>query len=192
MVAALVAGVLWRNAPLQSSRPVAPDKPPALSTPPVRARLWQDPLQAIVDHQTQQHEGRNPKCSDAQHERLATPPGVPGIDYNLLLIPLDGEPYAESVESRLRTRYAVVSALGVAGYEPVEGVATRYVTPPPVPDQIGPDLPFEWYQSSRLDPVHGTGPILVAWVDRGRASHAPLSATRALVEWVPRSLADGR
>src|SRR5262249_27705319 len=147
MVAALVAGVLWRNAPLQSSRPATRDKLPDLSTTIVRARLWQDPLQAVVDHETQQHDGKNAKCSDT-HKRLTTPWGVPGGAYKLLLVPLDGEPYAESVESRLRTRYAVVSALGVAGYEPAEAGAIRYVEHTAVPAEIATDLPFEWYQSS--------------------------------------------
>src|SRR5262249_22128029 len=173
MVAALVAGVLWRNAPLQSSRPVAPDKPPDLSTTTVRARLWQDPRQGIESQQTQQHECRDPKCSDEQHERLATPPEVPGVDYNLLLIPLDGEPYAESVESRLRTRYAVVSALGVAGYEPVEAGAIRYVTRAAPPDQIGTHPPFEWDQSSPLEPAHGNRAILRARVGRRSTDRPP-------------------
>ena len=46
--------------------------------------------------------------------------GSPGKGEKVLLLPviLRGGPYSEDREFRLRTRYAVVSALGVAGYQP--------------------------------------------------------------------------
>jgi hypothetical protein len=39
----------------------------------------------------------------------------------ILAVTLSGEPYSEASESRIRTRYAVLSALDVAGYTPHDG-----------------------------------------------------------------------
>lgn len=39
---------------------------------------------------------------------------------------VDGSPYASGVESRLRDRYALVSALGAAGYLPESGESIRF------------------------------------------------------------------
>ncbi len=44
---------------------------------------------------------------------------------------LGGGPYSDSVESRRRTRYAVLAGLNVSGYAPVDNEHLGYFIPPP-------------------------------------------------------------
>ena len=73
----------------------------------------------------------------------------------VLAVFLPGTNYPEDVETRLRSRYAVVSALGVSGYTPAEGGDIRCCSCPWPPATPCPSLeavvPYECYVPARTD-----------------------------------------
>ncbi|HQV47621.1 MAG TPA: hypothetical protein PL109_14375, partial [Nitrospira sp.] len=98
-----------------------------------------------------------------------------------LLLPVfvDGSPYASGVESRLRDRYALVSALGAAGYQPESGESIRYFVRPgnghlvvPVEAFLGRPKPAEPKQSTQ---------VLVLWLKEQDFSPKPLLSLSELV-----------
>ena len=104
----------------------------------------------------------------------------------ILAVLLRGEPYPEEVESRLRSRYAVVSALGSAGYTADEGGDLRCLSSPSVTSR---GFPFERFthRSSNADnqPYRETLAALVAreWRDRNR-----ILPENVVVVWVDERL----
>jgi len=106
------------------------------------ARLWQDPFDVL--RAAQASKAKFPCANEA----LIPAKGTKG---RLLILPvfLPGTDYPEDVETRLRLRNAVVSALAVSGYIPEDGGDIRcFSTPWPVKpagtlDRV---MPFEWYR----------------------------------------------
>lgn len=141
---AMVSGALiYEGTLLKTARPV--DKEAAnnvfLGKGLVQARLWQDPLEAVETYRLQaDKEQKEPDSKDAA-DTLATLVNVIGqlgIKSGLRVLPvfMDGSPYANGVQFRLKDRYAVVSALGAAGYVPESGEYIRV---------------FKWYQEKGLE-----------------------------------------
>ncbi len=62
----------------------------------------------------------------------------------VLQVMLSGGPYVEDAETRRRSRYAVLSALGVAGYVPWDAEHIGYFE---VPDQISVKPPKNYRQN---------------------------------------------
>ena len=81
------------------------------------ARLWQDPFEAA-----QQAVERNPAAHTAHELRDQIARRYQQAKSFPLILPVmvTANRYAESIETRLRTRYAVVAALNAAGYKPVD------------------------------------------------------------------------
>ena len=87
---------------------------------------------------------------------------------------LSGDPYAESTESRIRDRYAVGTALGVACYVPEDEGHLSFIEGDAL--GVGPALPYEWFRLRKTrvcgeeqDRIQST---LVVWIpddalDRG-------------------------
>ena len=77
----------------------------------------------------------------------------------VLLVMVQGGPYVEGIESRIRTRYAVVSALGVACFVPEDSEHIGYAQwkPHPPPGATLPydklNVPYEWYRSRKFHRV---------------------------------------
>ncbi len=147
-VALLAAGVLVRTLPLESARPhdAAPPAVTAIGEQDVRARLWQDPFEAVPRparrESPQERAARiaadplhGPGSLAAQVQRAGD-----GGKVTILGVMVFGSPYAEDVESRRRMRYAVLSGLA----------ARRYV-----PDSPG-ALGYVWTDSGVTD-LHATG-----------------------------------
>lgn len=141
---AMVSGALiYEGTLLKTARPV--DKEAAnnvfLGKGLVQARLWQDPLEAVETYRLQaDKEQKEPDSKDAA-ETLATLVNVIGqlgVKSGLRVLPvfMDGSPYANGVQFRLKDRYAVVSALGAAGYVPESGETIRV---------------FRWYRGKTLE-----------------------------------------
>jgi len=109
------------------------------------SRLWQDPfdvLAAVLREQTQSsYKPPFPKTA------LRTAAGNKGNTL-ILAVFLRGESYSEEVESRLRSRYAVVSALSTAGYTADEAGDLRCLS---VPEVTWPVFPFERFTHRGLD-----------------------------------------
>ncbi len=114
------AGGYFRFKPLESDRPDPPEQVPRLSFGPETepARLWQDPLAV--------RKGSGPSGNAVHHSefvqsirshlRQAGQRHEPSVW--LLPVMITSGEYANDRETRLRTRYAVLSALGEAGYLP--------------------------------------------------------------------------
>lgn len=134
-------GVMSTRPPLDTARPQS-DRYIATERGPAMARLWEDPF-GIPESSFARRErttrggpptkpldrvierAKNDKTrSWAQRHGSEAPPPL-----RVLVLPvlLDGDPYAEAVETRLRTRYAVVSALGRAQYLPTDPEHVRFL-----------------------------------------------------------------
>ena len=107
--------VAWQPAPLVSSRPTDPAYPAHQLTArqDLDARLWQDPFTAVTRDLDEE------SVRDPEDSRLGF--DEPQTDKTLVLaVTLPGAPYPEVAETRRRLRYAVLSALHVAGYAPTD------------------------------------------------------------------------
>jgi len=169
-----LAGVLLVKEPLRSSRPVGTglEMKATVEEQTVRARLWEDPVAAV---QRGMREARmNRKATDpypsltqrVRSLRQALADRVKqGQHPTVLLVTTSGGPYVESTESRLRDRYAVGTALGVACYVPEqEGQLSFIEWDPQSPTSA---LPYEWYRLRKTKSCaeHGarSESILVVW-----------------------------
>jgi hypothetical protein len=110
--------------PLTSTRPTEPEYPAhQLATPQdLDARLWEDPIGAVM--------------RDIDAKRLRDPPdngGHTGVGFDhhgnrtlVLGVTLPGASYPEVAETRRRLRYAVLSALHVAQFTPIDEMHIGY------------------------------------------------------------------
>jgi hypothetical protein len=162
LVAAL-GSLVWYQYPLKSSRPDATELEKNITQHDhgARARLWRDPFAAVEDYR---------RKFNIQHEQEPLghwwpdliDQGKKHVGKELILLPVlvNGAPEQEEVENRIRTRVAVVSALGIAGYEPLDGDHIGYVLKPYKHSEY---MPFEWYVRSG---VNGPGSsALVLWIN---------------------------
>jgi len=121
--------------PLESPRPVAPNSGQYTyqAIEDVNARLWQDPFTAITQH-------KESPCADA---KKCTPDQWHDIDaldnsvdeghkktITVLGVMVFGGSSVDNVESRRRTRYAVLSGLAVKGYAPQDAEHIGYFNRP--------------------------------------------------------------
>lgn len=164
IVVAVAVGIYSLPPALDSTRPDIPQAPLS-ATDPIPARLWQDPLQAIWDLPSGGSDHLLP-ADRVLEGRL----GGPGRTLVLpVLIP--GSGYSESYETRLRLRYAVLTALGASGFVPEQAERIGAFSAPKMPAgglSCWP-VPFEWHRyrpsGSNADlPVHFEQ-VLVLWVN---------------------------
>lgn len=208
LIMAIAAGFLIYQSPLQSSRPGPTESrhQRTLDEHQVHARLWQDPLAAAEAHaRAESSQGKTfefrvergaLKASEQGSEKddhhpvarltediarvVQKPPG----HVTVLLVMVPGGPYVEGTESRIRTRYAVVSALGVACFVPEDPEHIGYVnwTPhAPVSAAIPYDkliVPYEWYRPRKFQQCNETpqepNSIVIMWVNEDGFSDQPL------------------
>ena len=126
LAAAAVSAVYmgWRTPPLFSTRPTEPNYEisQTKSTQDVDARLWQDPFTAVTRGI---EDKRNAKIDPNDGHRIEDflrllDSSEKPRETLLIGIDLPGDPYPEAVETRRRLRYAVLSALHVAKYVPLD------------------------------------------------------------------------
>ncbi|MGH7182593.1 MAG: hypothetical protein ACREJN_11525, partial [Nitrospiraceae bacterium] len=180
-LAVALAGVLLVKEPLRSSRPVGTglDVKQTTSEQSVRARLWEDPLAAVQRGMNDTlPRGLPNKSTPGQSAdsflfqrlkplRLAIADRVKKDEQiTVLLVTMSGDPYAESVESRIRDRYAVGTALGVACYVPEDEGHLSFIEADA--QGAGHALPYEWYRL-RKTRVCGEGQdraenTLIVWI----------------------------
>ena len=186
-----VGALLAQQLPLPSSRPAeAPVAQPAeRSQQNVDARLWQDPFEAIgkITRNQDQPDGKT----------LHVPTSACDADaagtFLIMAVMLGGSPYAEAVETRRRTRYAVLSGLARSGYVPRDHEHIGLVRPEWAGKPI--DVPFEWLYRDDLKPLSAFGDkqtpapkgnqapqnLLVLWVNELPIREDPLAGLRAIV-----------
>ena len=125
MVVLLAAGVLIKQVPLQSARPNDPERMkfvPAAQQD-VEARLWQDPFAAVERQETRSKLAAH--TSEKQRERIQAKLNA-DRHVTVIAVSVFGGSYSEAAESRRRTRFAVLSALGFHGYNPAHPDAIGY------------------------------------------------------------------
>ena len=189
---ALVAllGLIGVREPLRTLRPPASPLPetPALAKQDVMARLWQDPFEAVRAHIFASNTVTNNPAHAASDIRTDIATSVAKHRSVLILTVMEtGRPYADDHESRIKSRYAVVSALGVAGCEPADSEHVGFVVVDNATNSML--LPLEWY---RCRPANGNGrdplsatkyqAVLVLWLAEEEVKQQPLEGIRALVE----------
>lgn len=165
----LAAGAIFSPWPLLGTRP---DQPLAgvesVGVQQVEARLWQDPFSAVARHDAKKlgdahtmawlSEQAGKKCGANKHCSVAA-----------LGVLLPGSPYVGAEEFRRRIRYAVISALGTAGYAPEDADHIGYVEP-----GMPKLLPFEWHTRKSGDEPAGTARhILLLWLDEAALGQHP-------------------
>jgi hypothetical protein len=197
-LAVALAGVLLVKEPLRSSRPVGTglDVKQTTGEQSVRARLWEDPLAAVQRGMSEAPPAATglPKSASGQSAessllqrlrplRLAIADRVKkGEQITVLLVTMSGDPYAESTESRIRDRYAVGTALGVACYVPEDEGHLSFIEG--VSQSVGHALPYEWYRQ-RKTRVCGEGQdraenTLVVWIPDDALSQGFLTTLTSL------------
>lgn len=197
LLLAVVSSLIIYQVPIKTSRPIDKEAEKSVSVRDrVQSRLWQDPFEAVASHiQKEKAAG-----GDAGHEHHASPGLVNGAHaakepfrFRLMPVCVDGSPYANGVESRLRDRYALVSALGAAGYLPESGESIRYFE---WKSTAGPSsiVPAEWFVPGPRVPKtnqqgrHDVQPILVLWLKEQDLGAKPLSTLTSLVGYLTKEM----
>lgn len=177
-----IAGVLLVKEPLRSSRPVGTGLEMKQSTGEqlVRARLWEDPVAAVERALREKGSsssaagGEPPLAQRLRPLRQAILERVTnGQRLMVLLATTAGGPYVESTESRLRDRYAIGTALGVACYVPEDETHVSFVDWELRSPVQG--LPYEWYRLRKTrncgEPESRADRVLVVWLPDEALDH---------------------
>ena len=157
--------------PLQSARPTDPERVKFLPADmqDVEARLWQDPFAAVEKHETR------PQGSE-KHTAKTLRDYIREHSVTVVAVSVFGGSFDEAAESRRRSRFAVVSALGSHGYSPTNSDAVGYFSIPlGEPDVVNLTVPFEWFERSNM-----SSHVLVLWLNEDKLSTGPLNKLRAL------------
>ncbi len=191
MVVLLAAGVLVKNVPLESARPIDPERVKFMPTTQqdVEARLWQDPFAAIEKHversaqaievaHTLKASASKAHTTEALHERIKELRHLAPNHLTVVAVSVFGGSFVEAAEYRRRSRFAVVSALGFHHYHPENADAIGYFNinlPEPGNRPLQLTVPYEWYE--RKDPSSN---VLVLWLNEEKFTTAPLVKLHAL------------
>jgi hypothetical protein len=174
-----VVGVLWFDgAPLQTLRP--PNSGLAdqsFSDQKVPARLWQDPFEA-VERFLKPPEPRPDPTTAPPPAPAPTAAPAPDEPTQVLAVLVNAEPYAESVEGRLRSRHAILSALEMSRYLPVDSTHVGYFQPHG--DGLPKVVPYERFE--RLKAGEAPDRLMLLWLASDAFKQEPLSRIRAVVE----------
>ena len=186
-----IAGVLLVKEPLRSSRPVGTGLEMKQSTGEqlVRARLWEDPVAAV--ERAIREKGSPNAASPAESPlaqrlrplRQAIAERVKsGQRLTVLLTTTSGGPYVESTESRLRDRYAIGTALGVACYAPEDESHLSFIDWERHSPVQG--VPYEWYRLRKTRNCGEAGSradsVLVIWLPDEALSRGFLATLTSL------------
>ncbi len=184
-----------------SQRPAAPviGSPAPIGLQDIDARLWQDPFQAISDGKSHQEKsssgsstedalpGRSGKIPDVS-EKIGPDSLLTTLRHrdpkHILLLPVmvPGGPFFEEAETRLRTRVAIVSALGSSQCAPDDAEHVGLIRLPrwpktqgglfgePQAEETALDVPFEWWHFREDE----KDCILVLWINENCFADFPL------------------
>jgi hypothetical protein len=183
MLFAAMGVIVYTQAPYKGIRPSIPEiREPSEK---VRARLWQDPFQAVLDHDKAKPAGKKPDSSKNAPAPQSSPvPCIsitksPSLEKKLheeigkrakvtvLAVMVLGGPYDDDIEFRIRQRYAALSALNVLGYHPDDPTHIdflRICQPSPQNQQNESQLsltniiPFEWLSNDK------NASVLLLWL----------------------------
>ena len=213
----LLGGILFYQQPFKSDRPVHEQQSQTVivGDKRVQSRLWQDPFASVKAHKqaepkTNQPQTVSPSPQGAlngsetkdhhnlrlQLREITRAIGAHPPTFKALIVVTEGTPFASGTEYRLRHRYAVVSALGEAGYIPEEGEFFRYFSWNRTKLQgkdtcwdescPGLDVPLEWFKPDNTGKDH----VLVFWIKDQDLEKNPLASLEDLVAFVNDSVPD--
>lgn len=190
-----IAGVVMVQQPLKSSRPpsMGGELKSHVAEGVVHARLWEDPLEAarrVAKFDGEIKPGVGDGKDDVDRVRAIRQELDDKISLNkeqpitVLFITTEGGSAGESRESRIRDRYAIGSALGIACYVPQHEDQLSYVE---WRDRAGASrvLPYEWYREGprkcSLEKTWAQA-VLVLWVSGEITGDHPISTLQRLTE----------
>lgn len=190
-----IAGVVLVQQPLKSSRPSSPggDHKPRVTEGMVYARLWEDPLEAVgrvAKFDGVITPGTTNTKDDVDRVRAIRRDLDERISQNaerpitVLLVATEGGASGESRETRIRDRYAIGSALGIACYVPQNEEQLSYVE---WRDRAGATrvLPYEWYREGpRKCSLEHTWAqaVLVLWISSEITGNHPIGTLQRLTQ----------
>jgi hypothetical protein len=193
IVALAIAMVLYLTieTPFQDARPENPrfSTSSARSTELVQARLWEDPFAAVARHSAKgaAPAKKPPNCSGhsltdltAQIEELKDRNSI--VEVVVMPVMVFGGPYPQNQEGRIRTRHAVLSALGRLSYAPRDEEHINYFKPCDADDTpcLPEIVPYEWF--IRADPQHSHSAVLLLWLDDDHFQEKPWKKLAYLVD----------
>jgi hypothetical protein len=134
LLAMVSSFLIYQEISLQTSRPISKGVSSHVFAEEgiVQSRLWQDPFEAVESYRLSETKITKETGEEAEspHQltRLIEVLAKSGISSQLQVLPVfvDGSPYSSGAETRLNDRYAVISALGAAGYTPESGEYIRF------------------------------------------------------------------
>lgn len=190
-----IAGVVMVQQPLKSTRPSSPggDLKPHVTEGAVYARLWEDPFEAV--RRVAKSDGDiTPGQADTKDdvdrvrairreldERIGQTPERP---ITVLLVATEGGASGESRETRIRDRYAIGSALGIACYVPQNEDQLSYVEWRDW-TRATRVLPYEWYREGprkcSLEKSWAQA-VLVLWISSDIAGTHPIGTFQRLTQ----------
>ena len=196
LLALLAGGAIFvSRAPLESGRPDL--KPTAMeqreAVQDIGARLWQDPFDAVA--KAREPALKSQAALQQDKERHAEDRLANAIDQQLggaesggvvvAAVMLSSGPYAEAVESRLRTRYAVLAGLKARGFVPDDSEHLGYYYPQQdagAQRWLPQVVPFEFFvpdMAMRKPPCKGCR-LMVVWLEGSVFAEQPLQKLAAL------------
>jgi len=213
LLVTLAGGYLFTQSPLKSFRPFheSLDTSSINIDQQVPARLWQDPLEAVIKYTSkdghffiQTVEMRKEIQEVINDQAYGDDKGTgTAPKLTVLISTLDDSPYSEGRETRIRVRYAVGAALDHVCYVPEssesvglmtwtankldsEGKIIKEVVKGKTVDKaVLLEVPFEWYRKRKVVTCaggeHYPGRLLVLWVKSSDIDKAPLHYLSQLV-----------
>lgn len=138
VLAGMAFGFLTIPPPLTTSRPQGdrPDLGHSTGKQRIPARLWQDPIQVMEAELASAKTnggGLEPKSLEEVAGQLGDSRSYSSCTngkVRVLMAIVSGGHYAADIETRLRSRYAILSALGAAGYSPKDADHLDYFAIP--------------------------------------------------------------
>ena len=186
-----IGGVLLIKEPLRSSRPIGTglEMTHTIGKQAVRARLWEDPVAAVqrgLREARSTGKAAGPEPTLSQHleplRQALAERTENGQRVTVLLVTTSGGHYVENTESRIRDRYAIGTALGVACYVPENEGRLSFIEWEPQGAIHA--LPYEWYRlrETRVCGQEGlrASSILVVWLPDDALSRGLLTTLTSL------------
>jgi hypothetical protein len=214
----LAAGAfVLHETPFQGTRPAASESriDQRFAEQDIDARLWQDPFGAVErgreelakklapEALTPEKGRRGPAGLQATISAKAQDPVTQVTEVDILAVMVPGGPYAEQVESRRRTRYAVLAGLNASHYAPIDTEHIGYFVPDgraELPHELPQAVPFEWFEpapdlagsacrapqrptpaaSAADEKMPACRHVLVLWLDSGAFGQRPFERMATL------------
>ncbi len=192
IILVVIGAVLFNIQRLKSSRPTVTGTSEYMrNIEDVRTRLWQDPFDAVYEHEENGFSHNGIHSHYILAKKIADK--VENGDKRVCIIGVmvEGGHYFENVEQKRRRRYAVVSALNVSGYKPEDAQKIGYFLtaehkfkkeynfelPERIPYELFQDKDEDEDKSSKDKPL-----IVLLWLDEEVFGNGFFSKINALTE----------